>query len=217
MAWKSIVCAGLMASVVALPVAAHNGVDHGDGVAVHSDAGDVPFTPAALPPNIADLGGPFALTDHFGNAVTDKTFAGDHMLVFFGYTNCQVMCSISLKRIGDALAILSDDPEVNLDGLNPLVITVDPVNDTPAVMQESLSHYHVALTGLTGSLEQLTPVYQAYGQKPDVLDVELGGTSVVQHSSYFFLMGPDGSLRTLFPPVLNASSMAALLKKYLLS
>lgn len=208
--------AAIVALGVAVSASAHDGVDHGDGVELEAAHANVPFKPASLPPDIATLGGPFALTDHHGTEVTDQTYAGGHMLVFFGYTNCQVMCSISLKRIGDALALLQDDPDVALDALNPLVITVDPANDTPAALKEGLAHYHPALTGLTGTLEQLTPVYEAYGQKPDVLEVQLGGTSVVQHSSYFFLMGPDGKLQTLFPPVLNAASMAAVLKKYLL-
>ena len=191
---------------------AHNGVDHDDpGVTVNP----VTVKPPTLPSNLSELGGPFALTDHFGNTVTDKTYAGKHMLVFFGYSNCQVMCSISLKRIGDALALLEDDPDNPLQKFSPLVVTVDPANDTPEVLRESLADYHPALTGLTGTLEQLKPVYKAYGQKPEVLDVDLGGHPVVQHSSFFFLMGPDGELDTLFPPILNAKSMAAILKKYL--
>ena len=32
------------------------------------------------------FGGPFTLTDHDGRPVTDQSFAGRHMLVYFGYT-----------------------------------------------------------------------------------------------------------------------------------
>jgi len=125
------------------------------------------------------------------------------------------MCSISLKRIGDALAILSADADAPLSKLNSLVITVDPANDTPARLRESLAVYHPALTGLTGTLEQLKPVYQAYQQKPSILDMELNESAIVAHSSYFFLMDQNGKLQTLFPPILNAESMAKVIKKYL--
>ncbi len=213
----------LVTTILSLSVGAgfaHNGVNHDDaGIKVEPTADNAPLghsmSLSELPANLADLGGAFSLTDHFGNPVTDKTYAGKHMLVFFGYSNCQVMCSISLKRIGDALALLDGDSASLLDQFAALVITVDPANDTPQVLRESLGGYHPALTGLTGTLEQLKPVYEAYGQKPEVLDVELGGHPVVQHASFFFLMGPDGELDTLFPPILNAESMAAVLRKYL--
>ena len=168
-----------------------------------------------LPEEIANIGGPFSLTNHFGDAVTEQTYAGRHMLVFFGYSNCQIMCSISLKRIADALAILQDDADSPLARFEPLVITVDPANDTPEQLKESLAAYHPSLVGLTGTLEQLKPVYKAYRQKPSILDMELGDHAVVSHSSYFYLMGPDGKLQTFFPPVLSAETMANLIKKYL--
>ena len=88
-------------------------------------------------------------------------------------------------------------------------------SDTPARLQESLASYHSALIGLTGSLQQLEPVYKAYGQKPSVLELSLNGNPIVSHSSYFFLMGPDGKLQTFFPPILSPETMAALIKKYL--
>lgn len=203
----------LLLAFTAMPglLYAHAGEKHEDsGIAVEAS-----ITPTNLPDEIANLGGPFSLTNHFGELVTDQTYAGKHMLVFFGYSNCQIMCSISLKRIGDALALLQADKDAPLDKFNPLVITVDPANDTPARLQESLLSYHPALTGLTGTLEQLKPVYKAYGQKPSILEMDLNGSPIVSHSSYFYLMGPDGKLQTFFPPILSAESMAELIKRYL--
>ncbi len=189
------------------------------GTETHDDAGvsveAVSAAPNILPEEIANIGGAFSLVNHFGEAVTEQTYAGKHMLVFFGYSNCQVMCSISLKRIAGALAILDADPDAPLNKFSPVVITVDPANDSPERLRESLSSYHPALTGLTGTLEQLGPVYKAYGQKPSVMDMELGDNPIVSHSSYFYLMGPDGKLQTLFPPILSAESMAGVIKKYL--
>ena len=216
-------CRSVLAATFALFIAtpslllAHGDEVHDDpGVSVN--AGESATTSLALqglPEDITNIGGPFSLVNHSGQSVTEQTYAGKHMLVFFGYSNCQIMCSISLKRIADALAILQADADSPLEKFNPLVITVDPANDTPARLRESLSAYHKSLIGLTGSLEQLKPVYKAYGQKPSVLELALNGNPIVSHSSYFFLMGPDGKLQTFFPPILSAETMAALIKKYL--
>jgi len=196
---------------------AHAGEKHDDtGVTVSAEEqGSIPNTQNVLPENISNLGGPFSLVNHLGQPVTEQTYAGKHMLVFFGYSNCQVMCSISLKRIADALSILQADADAPLSKFHPLVITVDPANDTPAQLKSQLSTYHPALTGLTGSLEQLKPVYKAYGQKPSILDMELNNNPIVSHSSFFYLMGPDGKLQTFFPPILSAETMASVIKKYL--
>ncbi|MBX2886946.1 MAG: SCO family protein [Granulosicoccus sp.] len=190
----------------------HAGETHEDkGVSVDSTA--VPTNNAPLP---IEVGGPFSLIDHHGNNVTDQTFIGKHMLVFFGYTDCQIMCSISLDRIGGALALLQDENTGLLDKLAPLVVTVDPHNDTPDKLKNSLAKYHSALLGLTGTSENLDKIYQAYNQSPSVIDGKLNEKDVVTHTSYFYLMGPDGELQTFFPPILNAQSMASILKKYIL-
>jgi len=196
---------------------AHAGETHDDpGVTTNvEESVSVVAGQANLPENIADIGGSFSLTNHLGQPVTDQTYAGKHMLVFFGYSNCQIMCSISLKRIADALTILQADADAPLTKFHPLVITVDPANDTPAQLRKSLATYHPALIGLTGTLSELRPVYQAYKQKPSILDMELNASAVISHSSYFYLMDQHGKLQTLFPPILSSESMAKLIKKYL--
>jgi len=231
----ALVCA-IFAVALATPASlfAHAGENHDAGITIVADEladesadepGPIKNAPVSsaensspqnnLPGNIASIGGPFSLVNHLGESVTEQTYAGKHMLVFFGYSNCQIMCSISLKRIADALDILQSDADAPLSKLNPLVITVDPANDNPTRLRESLSTYHPALIGLTGTLDQLKPVYKAYGQKPSVLDMALSNNPVVSHTSYFYLMGPDGKLQTFFPPVLNSESMTRVIKKYL--
>lgn len=200
-------------SGVLIPTAVlgHDGEKHVDkGVSV-----DTAVTESKDPPLPIDVGGPFSLTDHNGNRITNETYSGKHMLVFFGYTNCQVMCSISLNRIGGALSLLEQENASVLSKLAPLVVTVDPDNDTPDQLKASLSKYHSALIGLTGSSDDLAQIYTAYKQAPSVLDTQMNGKDVVTHSSYFYLMDPKGKLQTFFPPILNSESMAGILKKYI--
>ena len=189
----------------------HAGEKHVDpGIVIESSA--LEKTDPVLP---IDVGGSFSLIDHNGNPVTDQSFAGKHMLVFFGYTDCQIMCSISLTRIGNALKILAAEKEDLLTHLAPLIVTVNPQHDTPARLKQSLAPYHPALLGLTGTPANLEQMYQAYNQSPAFLEETLNDKDVVSHSSYFYLIGPDGALKTLFPPILNSESMANILRKYI--
>ena len=216
---KSVALASIIGASLFAPnwAFAHAGENHDDdGITVSvDDQEDIQNTENILPEELANIGGAFSLVNHLGEPVTDQTYAGKHMLVFFGYSNCQVMCPISFKRIADALTILEDDQNEPLTKLNTLVITVDPKNDSPAHLRESLASYHPAMTGLTGTLDQLKPVYKAYKQKPSILEETFNDKEIVTHTSYFYLMGPDGKLQTFFPPVLSSESMANVLKRYL--
>ncbi|MEM7195427.1 MAG: SCO family protein [Pseudomonadota bacterium] len=158
-----------------------------------------------------DVGGPFELVDHLGNTVTDRSYLGKHTLVFFGYVNCKNMCSITLARIGKAL----DQVEKLDKELNPIVITVDPDRDNPTNMGPALEKYNPHLIGLSGTAEQLNVAYQAYNQKPEVIDIDWDGEPIISHSSYIYLLDENGELATFFPPILNPASMAKIINKYI--
>lgn len=202
----------ILVAFIPVVVFGHAGEKHDDkGVSIESSVETSEIS--SLP---VDVGGPFSLIDHNGKRVSNDTYLGKHALVFFGYTNCQVMCSISLERIGGALALLEKENADVLTNLAPLVVTVDPNNDYPAQLKSTLNKYHPALTGLTGTQDELNQMYAAYDQSPSKLDIQMNDKDVVTHTSYFYLMGPDGNLQTLFPPILNSESMASILKKYIL-
>lgn len=180
-----------------------------------SDAVDIDTANAINSQALKNIGGSFSLIDHNGNTVTEAAFAEKHMLVFFGYVDCQMMCPISLTRIGQALTLLEQQVENLSEIIVPLVVTVDPDQDTPEKMRVALENYHPALIGLTGSARELQVMYEAYKQKPSLVDMPMNDKAVVSHTSYFYLMGPDGEFKTLFPPILNPESMANIIKKYI--
>jgi protein SCO1/2 len=41
------------------------------------------------------------------------------------------------------------------------------------------------------------------------------GTPVISHGSYIYLMGPDGALLSILPPVLSSEAMAGIIARYL--
>lgn len=156
------------------------------------------------------VGGGFELIDHHGKLVTNETYKGRHMLVFFGYVNCKNMCSISLARIGKALELLGD----SVNKLTPLVITVDPDRDTPEVMKSALNKFHPNFIGLTGKPDKLQTAYQNYKQQPTSIGNDWNNDPIISHSSYIYLMDKSGEFATLFPPALSPERMAYIIRKY---
>ncbi len=140
--------------------------------------------PAAL-----TVGGPFSLIDGDGHPVTDQTWHGKYMLVYFGYTFCPDVCPTTLTNLAGALAKLGP----RADQLQPLFITVDPKRDTPEVVKRYAAAFDPRIIGLTGSDAQIAAAAKAYrvyyavhrtGPGPDDYSMD--------HSSVLYLMGKDG-------------------------
>ena len=55
------------------------------------------------------IGGPFTLTAPDGTTVTDQTYRGKWLLVYFGYTFCPSTCPMTLSEIASALEKLGPD------------------------------------------------------------------------------------------------------------
>ena len=167
----------------------------------------------------AEIGGPFALTDQDGRAVTDKDYAGDYKLVYFGFTNCPDVCPVDMGKITAALKILGKDA----DRLKPIFITVDPQRDTPEVIKSYLKNFDPRFTGLTGTKEQIDAVKKSYkiyaeeGEHMQGAGHDHMDSYMVSHSAYTYLMSPDGHLAALFgsedTPEVIAARLAEILGK----
>ncbi len=158
-----------------------------------------------------ELGGPFALVDHKGNAITDRDFRGRFLLLFFGYANCASVCPIGLRHMTEALDLLGDKS----GAVVPVLITVDPERDTVAKLAPALAKIHPRLIGLTGPPAQLAAARRAYKIGAKVTGRDLQGGALYQHGSFIYLTGPDGEFLSLFPPVMPPAALAAALARYL--
>jgi protein SCO1/2 len=161
--------------------------------------------PAAL-----TVGGPFSLIDGDGHAVTDQTWHGKYMLVYFGYTYCPDVCPTTMTNLADALEKMG----AKADRLQPLFITVDPKRDTPPVVKQYAAAFGPRIIGLTGSAEQIAGAAKAYrvyyaehrtGPGPDDYSMD--------HSSVLYLMGPDGRFIAPLRADQSGPEMAAALTK----
>ena len=186
---------------LAAPALAHDGALHATPAAMPEAA--LPF-PVEIQPR-------FALTDQGGHPVTQADFAGRPMAVFFGYASCQAICSAALPALAAALDLLGPDGAE----IAPILITVDPARDTPAAMAESLPRYSPRLIGLTGSEAALAQARAAFQVEAAQVATSPDGAPIYAHGSFIYLVGRDGAVKTLLPPILSPERMAELMCKYL--
>lgn len=161
-----------------------------------------------------DVGGPFQLTTHLGESVTDADFQGKYRLMFFGYTYCPDICPFELATMTQALDLLEEEG-VRLDKLQPLFISIDPERDSVDALKDYMAAFHPKFIGLTGSVEQVDAVTQAYSIYAQKAEVEGASDYLMNHSSLVYLMGPNGEFIRYFPPGRAPEEMAAGLKKAL--
>jgi cytochrome oxidase Cu insertion factor (SCO1/SenC/PrrC family) len=150
------------------------------------------------------VGGPFELTAHDGRRVSDQTFRGKLMLVYFGFTYCPDICPAGLQVVTAALEELGEDA----GKVAPLFITVDPERDTVDQMKQYVLSFHKNFVGLTGSPEDIAKAAKAYRVYYRKVQDEALTEYTMDHTSFLYLMGPDGAFITHFPHTISPEKLA---------
>jgi cytochrome oxidase Cu insertion factor (SCO1/SenC/PrrC family) len=161
---------------------------------------------------VALVGGPFTMVNQKGETVTDKTFLGKPMLLFFGFTFCPDVCPTELQVMAAALT------ELGATGadIQPIFVTVDPERDTPEVLAAYVSNFGERFIGLTGSPAQIAEMAQIYrvfyAKQENTADPK---NYQMDHSAIIYLMGPDGKFLKHFSYSTDAKALAEGLKQAL--
>ncbi len=137
---------------------------------------------------LPQIGGHFALSMPDGRRVTDATFRGKWLLVYFGYTSCPDVCPTTLS----AMALALDKLGPLADKVQPVFITVDPERDTSKIVGEYVKDFDPRFVGLVGSPQEIGTAAREFHVYYRVR--QLGNNEyVVDHSSFIYLIDPNGA------------------------
>lgn len=153
------------------------------------------------------LGGAFTLTDQNGQPRSEAEPRGRMQLVYFGYANCQSICTLALPQMAEITARLATDGIA----LVAVMITVDPARDTVAAIGPALARISPDIVGLTGTPEALARVRDLFGVRAEVLFEDPFAGPVYSHGSFFYLLDGAGGFRTAIPPILTTERAAAII------
>ena len=152
------------------------------------------------------VGGPFMLADSEGHPVSDVTFRGRYMLIFFGYSSCNDICPQALTEISEAL----DRFDPGAKRIQPVFITLDPKRDTSERLQRYVAAFSPHLIGLTGTTDQLATVERLFHVTVEPNEADL------DHTAAIYLLGPDGKFLTTIPAQTNRSALQATLRQFVI-
>ncbi|MDJ0938049.1 MAG: SCO family protein [Kiloniellales bacterium] len=177
------------------------------------------YTEADLPSRAVgstpEIGGAFELLDQSGVTRTQADFAGRHMLVYFGYTYCPDVCPTSLSIMSQALDLLEAETGSLEDRVVPVFVTVDPARDDVPAMAAYAEHFHPRLVALTGSDQQIAAAAKAYRVYYRKAEDPSASEYLMDHSSFIYLMGPDGTYVGHFAHNASPQEIAEGLKRFL--
>lgn len=167
------------------------------GSALSGCSGQAAREPAPL--EGAAIGGSFTLTDQNGQTVRDTDFNGRYRLIYFGYSFCPDICPVDLNWLMLGLKQFErTHPELGAK-IAPMLITVDPERDTPAVLATYVRQFHPRLIGLTGTPAQIQDVAGKFAVSYQKQPGAMPGAYLVSHVQIAFLLGPDGKPIALIP------------------
>ncbi|KQN21601.1 MULTISPECIES: SCO family protein [unclassified Sphingomonas] len=177
-------------------------------------APDTSAAPATPPLAGARIGGPFTLVDQDGQQVSDRLFAGQYRIMYFGYTFCPDVCPTDMQTIGGAMKLLEASDPALAARIVPIFVTVDPTRDTPAVVKQFVTAFHPRIVGLTGSPASIETVKKEFAIFSAKGDAAPGGGYLVNHSRQAYLMDPDGKPLALLPQDKGPQALADDIKRW---
>ncbi len=149
----------------------------------------------------------FVLMDQRGQSFSLSSLKGRVVMMFFGYTYCPDACPATLVKFRQVKEQLGD----NAEKVAFVFVTVDPERDTPERLKTYLDNLDKSFIGLTGQKETLERVWKDYGVYAEKEPAPAGSAVgyLMAHSSFTYLIDPQGNLRLIFPFDATAQDMAS--------
>lgn len=170
-----------------------------------------PINGTQLPAGVS-MGGAFTLVNQDGRTVTEADFGDTLMVAYFGYTFCPDICPTELGSIAAAMDLLTPEQEARV---TPALFSIDPERDTPEQLKLYVENFHPRMVGLTGSTQQVAEMARRfrvfYGrvERPEM------SAYLMDHTSYIYLVGKGGAVRTLLRPQSSPEAIAEAIRRQL--
>jgi len=148
------------------------------------------------------LGRTFKLKDTDGDVRTLSSYRGMMPMVFFGFTQCPVICSTALARAVKIKKLMGKDG----DRLQVIFITLDPERDTPAVLDAYVKTFDPSFVALYGTLEETAATAKEFGVFYE--KIPSGSTYTLSHTATSYVYDSRGTLRLGLSHSLSAQECA---------
>ena len=137
----------------------------------------------------------FTLLSGGEQEVSLRDFRDKVVLIYFGYTFCPDVCPATMTELSTAMDTLGKDG----DDVQIIMISVDPLRDTPDIVDEYVKQFDPAFVGLTGTDDQIASVAIPLGIYYEKHDGTPASGYLIDHTATVAVIDKDGFLRLIYP------------------
>jgi protein SCO1/2 len=149
----------------------------------------------------------FALTNHNNKPFTKAQLNGHWTLMFFGYTTCPDVCPTTLASIAQFHELLKEaDAEAGAN-LQVVLVTVDPMHDTPEKLEAYVHYFGKDYMGATGDYINIFNLAHQLNIAFGYLPGKSEGEYEVTHSGEIAVINPEGDFHGFFKSPPNPQKM----------
>lgn len=137
----------------------------------------------------------FTLTSGDGQEVSLRDFRDKVVLLYFGYTYCPDVCPATMVELATAMNSLGKQGQ----DVQIIMISVDPLRDTPEVVDAYVKQFHPSFVGLTGTDDEIASVAIPLGIYYEAHEGTPASGYLIDHTATVAVIDKAGYLRLIYP------------------
>lgn len=134
------------------------------------------------------FGGPFTLTDMYGNEITEKALRGQPVAIYFGFTHCPEVCPTTLYELNGWLSKLGPEGR----NIKAFFFTVDPERDSPEMLKDYITNVTDRVVGISGDPAEIAKVIKDYKIYAKKVPTDDGKDYTMDHTASVLLLNANG-------------------------
>jgi protein SCO1/2 len=141
-----------------------------------------------------------------------QDFKGRPVEVFFGFSSCAEICPTAMAHLGQELDFLGNHRKL----IVPILVSIDPNQDTPAKLAQFVKRFGRDIRGITGSEADIKRLSELF--KPFSTYYPNGPVSaehILALSQSFFLFDRNGAITGMLPPPYKKGDLVAFIAKHI--
>ena len=139
---------------------------------------------------------PFELIDQNAQSFNLDQLTGKWTLMFFGFTSCPDICPATMAQLSQLYKKLDNDIA---EQTQVILVSVDPVRDTPELLKTYVSHFQEGFVGLTGEFLNVKRLSDNLNVAFNKVTLD-GDDYTIDHSGNIVLINPYGHYHGFFKP-----------------
>jgi len=138
----------------------------------------------------------FQLTTHQGKLFNKESLKGHWTMMFFGFTNCPMVCPTTMASLNKMYQLLQ--PTLSVDKMPQIVfVSVDPDRDTQERISDYMNSFNANFIGVRAEMPETIALEKQFHIAAAKMQTDDQGENhyTINHSSEILLINPEAKIQ----------------------